>query len=350
MALTLLPLSFIALLAWSTAGSATGNTSDPIRAAIWMWLGSHLIPFKLAITSAFANGALTYLPIGALIFPWLAIRNGFTRASEFLNNPRAARSFLIFWYTIIATIASALSQSANIRPNLILTPIFVLVISASATIDFQARFFARFKLLSYSFLALIGLVAILIAVSLALHFEIVKSLAIVIQPGIMGGVLFTLLQLLYLPNIVLSGISYVFGAGFSLGQGTQIAPTNIDINSLPAIPILGALPTSEHPLLLITLVAGILIVLVNQAAIFRTFNSFQDRQSEIIKSVAPLIILLALMSHFAGGKLLTQDMSPVGIGWWKLPAIFATIQAIALIIGLYLPKFLKVIRAHKSEL
>ena len=63
-ALTLFPLSFIALFAWSTAGSATGNTSDPIRAAIWLWLGSHLIPFEifdLAQNSDIPSGALSYL-------------------------------------------------------------------------------------------------------------------------------------------------------------------------------------------------------------------------------------------------------------------------------------------------
>jgi hypothetical protein len=110
-ALILLPLSFIALFAWSTAGSATGNTSDPIRAAIWMWLGSHLVPFKLSLAAGFSSGALSYLPIGAAIFPWLAIRSGYRRASEFSNNPKGSRTFVVFFYTAIATLAAALSQS-----------------------------------------------------------------------------------------------------------------------------------------------------------------------------------------------------------------------------------------------
>ena len=349
-ALTLLPLSFIALFAWSTAGSTTGNTSDPIRAAIWIWLGSHLIPFKLALTSAFSNGALTFLPLGALIFPWFAIRSGFRRASDFLNNPRGARSFIVLWYTAIATIAAALTQSENIRPNVILTPIFVLVISMSATINFQASFFTRYRLLTSSFLAILGLVTLVLALSLALHFQIVKSLAIVIQPGIMGGLLFTLLQLLYLPNIVIAGISYLFGAGFSLGLGTHISPTNIDVNSLPAIPMLGALPTSEQPVVLFSLAAGFIIIMLNQMAIVRKFESFNARQSEIIKSVAPLILLLIPISFFASGELITHDMNPVGVTWWKLPAIFVGIQLIVMVIGLYIPKFIKVLKVRKSEI
>lgn len=349
-ALILLPLSFIALFAWSTAGSATGNTSDPIRAAIWMWLGSHLVPFKLSLASGFSSGALSYLPIGAAIFPWLAIRSGFRRASEFLNNPRGARTFVIFFYTVIATLAAALSQSPNIKPNLILTPIYVLILGLCATINYQMNSLQRYKFIIHCFMAVLGLSTLVIGISLILHFEIVKSLAIVIQPGIMGGVLFTILQLLYLPNIALAAISYFFGTGFSLGLGTLISPLTLDINSLPAIPILGSLPTSEHPLLLSALILPILIISLNQLKAFMKYQEFRVRQSEILFGAFPLIALLALISFLASGTLITQDMHPVGLTWWKLPVLFAAIQVSTLIIGLYLPKLIRAIRSPKAEI
>jgi hypothetical protein len=349
-ALILLPLSFIALFAWSTAGSATGNTSDPIRAAIWMWLGSHLVPFKLSLAAGFSTGALSYLPIGAAILPWLAIRSGYKRASEFSNNPRGSRTFIVFFYTAIATIAATLSQSENIKPNLILTPIFVLILGLSATINYQSTFFHKFKFITYAFMSLLGLSTLAIGVSLILHFEIVKSLAIVIQPGIMGGILFTILQLLYLPNFALAGLSYFFGPGFSLGLGTLISPITLDLNSLPAIPLLGSLPTTEYPLLLIALIVPVLIVALNQLRVSLEYKEFKVRQSEILLSAIPFLILITLFSFLAGGTLITQDMDPVGVTWWKLPALFAAIQLLALIFGLYLPKLVKVIRSSKSEI
>ena len=73
----LLPLAFIALIAWATAGSATGNTSDPMRAALWLWLGAHHIPFNLSGTTV---GYLSFLPIGAMLIPFFALRLGFSRA------------------------------------------------------------------------------------------------------------------------------------------------------------------------------------------------------------------------------------------------------------------------------
>lgn len=349
-ALTLFPLSFIALFAWSTAGSATGNTSDPIRAAIWIWLSSHLIPFELSLASGFASGALSYLPLGAVIFPWLAIRNGFKRSSEFLDNPRGARSFLVIWYVAIGTAAAVFSQSENIRANLILAPIFLLALSLSATIDYENAFFSRVKFLGFSAMALLGLALIILGASLIFHFSIVKSLAVVIQPGIVGGALFTVLQILYLPNLAIATLSYLFGTGFSLGLGTHISPTVFDLNSLPAIPVFGALPSSEHPLLLSFLALAILILLLNQIAIFANFKDFKVRQSEAIKTLIPSLLILTLISYFAGGTLLTQDMDPVGVIWWKLPALFSAIAIALLVIGLYIPKLIKIIRAHKSEI
>ena len=351
-ALTLFPLSFIALFAWSTAGSATGDTSDPIRAAIWLWLGSHLVPFDifdLSQSSDLASGALSYLPLGATIFPWLAVRSGYRRASEFLNNPRGARSFIIIWYTTIATGAAYFSQSANIKPNLLLAPIFILLISASATVEFKSRAFDRFKLLVYLFLILLGLVAITTGVTLALHFEIVKSLAIVIQPGIMGGFLFTLLQVLYLPNLALAGLSYFFGFGFSVGSNTQISPLEIDVNSLPAIPLLGALPTIAHPLFLIALVLPIAMIALNQRLIFKNNKGFKSRHLETFKIILPLLLTLGAISYFAGGTLLTQAMAPFGITWWHIPSVFAVSQAVILILALYIPKLVSTIKAYKGR-
>jgi len=82
----LLPTSFIALLAWATAGSATGNTGDPLRAALWIWIGAHQIPFSLALPPSGLDGYLSYLPLGALVFPVLAIRSGISRTIERLDN------------------------------------------------------------------------------------------------------------------------------------------------------------------------------------------------------------------------------------------------------------------------
>jgi hypothetical protein len=77
--LLLLPISFISLVVWATSGSATGNTADPIRAALWSILVAHQVPLQLS------SGYLTYLPLGALFIPYLAVKSGIQRMIEILG-------------------------------------------------------------------------------------------------------------------------------------------------------------------------------------------------------------------------------------------------------------------------
>ena len=126
----LLPTSFIALLAWATAGSATGNTGDPLRAALWIWIGAHSIPFNLSLPPSGLAGHLSYLPLGALIFPVLAIRNGVARTIERLDNDSSlvapARGVFAVGYTLFALAASLFSKNDSIRPVWYFAIIYVL--------------------------------------------------------------------------------------------------------------------------------------------------------------------------------------------------------------------------------
>ena len=116
--LILLPLSFVSLVAWATAGSATGNTGDPLRAALWIWIGAHSIPFNLSLPPSGLAGHLSYLPLGALIFPVLAIRNGVARTIERLENDSSlvapARGVFAVGYTLFAVAASLFSKTDSI--------------------------------------------------------------------------------------------------------------------------------------------------------------------------------------------------------------------------------------------
>jgi len=80
--LILLPLAFISLVAWATAGSSTGNTADPLRAALWFFLIAHHIPLDLSLSNSAISGTFTYFPIGALLIPFLAIRSGYRKIVE----------------------------------------------------------------------------------------------------------------------------------------------------------------------------------------------------------------------------------------------------------------------------
>ncbi|MEV4353221.1 DUF6350 family protein [Nonomuraea sp. NPDC049625] len=84
----------------------------------------------------------------------------------------------------------------------------------------------------------------LVLVAIVLNFGQVKELSDVLSPGLVGGVLLLLLQLLYLLNAVVWASSYIAGPGFAIGAETLVAPTGVQLGTVPSLPLLGALPES----------------------------------------------------------------------------------------------------------
>ncbi|WP_315095341.1 DUF6350 family protein [uncultured Cellulomonas sp.] len=60
-----------------------------------------------------------------------------------------------------------------------------------------------------------------------------------------GGVVLAVAELTYLPNLVVWALAWLTGAGFSVGAGTHFAPDDVVGGALPAVPMLGALPSSD---------------------------------------------------------------------------------------------------------
>ena len=127
----LFPLAFITLFAWATAGSTYGTTSDPLRAAVWLWLGAHLTPFY--ITTNEITGYLSYLPIGVVILPWLSMRNGYKRVLEVFQNKKTSRAYFILSYTLVYLFLAAVSINSQVSINWprALVTLFLLLISVT---------------------------------------------------------------------------------------------------------------------------------------------------------------------------------------------------------------------------
>ena len=62
-------------------------------------------------------------------------------------------------------------------------------------------------------------------------------------PDAFGGATLAVAQLALVPNLVLWALSWLTGTGFAVGAGTRFAPDEILGGPMPALPMLGALPT-----------------------------------------------------------------------------------------------------------
>ena len=315
----LFPLAFITLFAWATAGSTYGTTSDPLRAAVWLWLDAHLTPFY--ITTNEITGYLSYLPIGVVILPWLSMRNGYKRVLEVFQNKKTSRAYFILSYTLVYLFLAAVSINSQVSINWprALVTLFLLLISVTNPIKLNPFL----KLPVQLFIFMLGVAALVFSISLLFNFTTAKNLTIIIQPGILGGLLLLLLQLLYLPNIAFATLSYILGSGFSLGDATNISPFIFDLREIPAIPVLAALPSGRH---LWVGVGTILIAIYGLISLHLISNlKFNKKDIQQLK-LRFLVISISgsvILAFITSGSLISANMSPVGVNPLRIGLVVA---------------------------
>ena len=316
-ALVLLPFAFIALVAWATAGSATGTTTDPIRGAAWIWVGAHHIPFSLALPPTGISGYLSYLPWGAIALPFLAIRSTFNRALDRLqgdfHDVNGVRSAYSIFYTIIVTAVAYLISSPAVTPQWYLAPIFAFFISISATLTCGPRTKLSVPLIIASRLTaiIVGLSMIAVGILIFFNFSQVKDLHTSLQAGIFGGALLLLLNVLYLPNAAIAFASYVAGSGFAVGAGTLISPWWYRNGEIPVLPLLGILPTQRHPLFI---VAAIFFVAVGALLAYWTMDGGVPL---LLQTAIFFVVMIILLAYLSSGSLMTTEMGAFGVSIWK---------------------------------
>ena len=331
----LLPLAFISLIAWATAGSATGNTSDPIRAAIWLWLGAHHLPFHL---SGSTIGYLSYLPIGAMLIPFFALRVGFAKALSKLHgdfhNVNSVRTIFAGQYALLATVLALLSRSVTVSPQWYLTPVFTFVIAylATLTAGTRVRFSQAASLATRVIAITLGFAFIVLALLIFTNISTFKNIAIVLQPGVFGSILLFALNAFYLPNAALAILGYFTGTGFAIGAGTLVSPFTHRLGELPALPLLAVLPTtsSHWALLAVVLVIALGVAL----AIWAQSSS----TTTLIQSFVLTLLSLAFLSYLASGSLMTPAMSAVGLSIWKFTLSIGLELALGIALVVLLPQ------------
>ena len=337
----LLPISFIALIAWTTAGSATGNTGDPLRAALWIWIGSHLIPFSLSLPPSGLEGYLSYLPLGALIFPVIAIRKGIARTIERLDNDSSlvgkARVVFAIGYTLVALLASVFSKTEAVKPVWYFAILYVLpfTLLVGATVGRQVALGQGFLFGSRIMALLLGASSVILGLCLLFNIPMVKNLTTVLEPGFFGGILLLVLNVLYLPNAIVATLAYFSGVGFSIGSGTLVSPLSFRLNKMPAMPLLGALPEEKSTWALF----GIAFVIFAGAllASWTVALNFKVLQQSLIVAV----LVAALIGYLSSGALIANAMSTVGVSAWKFTLAIAAELAVGAVLALFLPRMFR---------
>ncbi|WP_314729278.1 DUF6350 family protein [Rothia mucilaginosa] len=331
---------------WATKGFGDMEFSSVAAMSAHLWLLVHGVPLDLAAAFGASAGTMTLVPLGLSILPLLlCYRSGrrLARASyegEFLI-PVLSGS------VTYALISSAMYGWASPHPqplqalNAALVPLGIVVAGLMWGGYREARSLSRMvgvdtaeqisQMSQYSrwagsyawavvraavvaFVALVGLGAVLLGIGILAGWSQIVATYQELHAGAVGDTAVTLLQLGFLPNLVIYAIAWSTGAGFSFGAGTSVGLTSSDVGTLPMLPILGAVPESMGTFGLL----GLLVPLgAGAIAGWWFLREGEDHLDEWVALKVPFRPLSALISAVVLGVMtgILTSFGALWLGW-----------------------------------
>ena len=331
---------------WATKGFGDMEFSSVAAMSAHLWLLIHGVPLDLAAAFGASAGTMTLVPLGLSVLPLLlCYRSGrrLARASyegEFLI-PVLSGS------VTYALISSAMYGWASPHPqplqalNAALVPLGIVVAGLMWGGYREARSLSRMvgvdtaeqisQMSQYSrwagsyawavvraavvaFVALVGLGAVLLGIGILAGWSQIVATYQELHAGAVGDTAVTLLQLGFLPNLVIYAIAWSTGAGFSFGAGTSVGLTSSDAGTLPMLPILGAVPESMGTFGLV----GLLVPLTAGAIAGWWFlREGEDHLDEWVALKVPFRPLSALISAVVLGVMtgILTSFGALWLGW-----------------------------------
>ena len=163
----------------------------------------------------------------------------------------------------------------------------------------------------------VGAGALLTAASVVWHRDRVELLSQQVGGG-WAGVPVLLLGVLAAPNAAVASASYLAGPGFALGSGSPVGLSGAVHGTLPAFPLLGAVPSgpaNSAAWLLATatpIVGGLVLVRAVRAR-----GAGAEAWLRLAASLGTLAALGALAAWLAGGSVGSGRLSAVGASPWQ---------------------------------
>ncbi|HEY7483370.1 MAG TPA: DUF6350 family protein [Streptosporangiaceae bacterium] len=349
MGIGLAGLTTITLIGWVAAPSGALGTGLPgvFRTAVNFWLIAHHAGYSLP------NGRVGLLPLGLMVLPGaLLYRSGgwITRTTDTPSGrgigvvPAAVA--LAVPYSILAGLLALAARDATVKPSAwqALLVSFLLAVFAGGLGAARAVVAPRGGRVRSGLGALLRLLpdrprslvvgvvgatatliasgALLVGASLAVHVSEARDLYDVLAPGIIGGVLLLLIELVFLPNAVIWGMAYAIGPGFSVGRGTSVSPTGVFLDVVPSFPPLAALPEAgpAPALSLLALAAPFLAGIVAGSLTIRVLPSPVSEAAPLWGFVSGALTgcVAAALAALAGGPLGGARLATMGPSAWQV--------------------------------
>jgi Family of unknown function (DUF6350) len=321
-----------------------------LRTAAVIWLAGHHVAVQVS-----GAGRIGMLPLGLVLLPgallWRAGRSvvrGYGSAPG--SGPgqafKAALAVAVP-YSLLAVLLAVASRTALASASIVQAVLAAFMIALVAAGFGAARELAPWAQLGAHLTArtrsvLVGTAgaltvlgaagALATAMALAGHVSQITAVYSLLDPGLVGAGLLLIAQLAYLPNAICWAISYMLGPGFAVGLGTVVAPTGSVLGTLPAFPLLAALPSGTHGSGSAWL-AGVILAMpylagaVAGSLVARTAHTVALEAAPLRGFCAGALTgaVLGVLAAFAGGPLGDGRLAVVGPSPWQV-ALLATLE------------------------
>lgn len=318
------------LVLWAADSRSAAGAGEALRLVAQVWLLAHGAALHVR------GGEIGLVPLGLLAMPLLLLQRAARHAAgvhevHTLGDAARLAAGVAGPYALTVALVADLSGSADVRA----APLQALVgasllglVGAFAGVvrgaGLATDLWGRLPLLvrrvlplgAAALLTLIGAGALLVAGSLVVHLARVRELATATSPGLFGGAGLLLLGALLAPSAAVWGASYLAGPGFAVGVGTGVGPFGVSVGAVPALPVLGALPTGPLPL-----GVGVLVLLVPLAAGLLVGRLAERRGGGLVDGLlaGPAAgAALAVLAVVSAGPLGDGRLSVVGPSGWRV--------------------------------
>jgi len=347
------------------------------RAGVDIWLVGHGVDLTLTLSKAAAvatgipgAGAPIVISIAALGFALttalLGARSG-RRIAETrhraLGSASAVLAFAVLSALLTTSARTPLAEPSAVQGVVLPTLVFAVPLLAAAEVNRRRRGAEPDRLTSAalrlieripelgravagaalragvaSAAAVFAVSGLVVGLLLVTHYAQMISLYEGAHAGGLGGLALTLGQIALIPNAVVWAASWFVGPGFALGSGSSVSPLGTTIGPMPAIPFLGALPTSALAFgfvgILVPVVAAFVLVAVQRPSIERRLGRDDTLLVRVVTGAATGAtagLVIGLASAFSAGSAgpgRLESVGPNGLVVGSFAALEVAIPAI----------------------
>ena len=317
-----------AVVSWAAAPDDASVALIPRAADLWV--------IAMAPPITVDGVPISLMPWGFTLIWFALVAVGVRWAARFAPNPswRILLSVFVIGMLVTAGLAALMARIASID----IAPVAV---SWRATIVAAAGFLVggypalapyvrippavargvRATVLAVS--GILVMAAVLLVIAMVRNIGAIAEMWSALAPGAMGGFVLLVLQLGYLPVLLVWSAAYLTGAGVVIGDQATISPFIATASSieLPPVPVLAALPTTASPLMWFL---PAVVAIIGWWSVRRALRGVKVRRVERLAvamgSALAAAVIMSVLAAWAQGALGTARLASVGptpsvVGW-----------------------------------